>query len=60
MVADVPTARPSWNLRDAVAAMDAAGTDMLAVTDNAGNFVGVVYESEIVKLGEILDETEGK
>ncbi|MEM7322804.1 MAG: chloride channel protein [Actinomycetota bacterium] len=60
MVADIPTARPSWNLRDAVAAMDAAGTDMLAVTDEQGNFVGVVYESEIVKLGEILDETEGK
>ncbi len=60
MVADIPTARPSWNLRDAVAAMDAAGTDMLAVTDESGNFVGVVYESEIVKLGEILDETEGK
>lgn len=57
---DVPTAGPSWTLRDAVAAMDKAGTDQLAVTDEAGNFIGVVYESEIVKLGEILDETEGK
>ena len=26
---------------------------------DGGNFIGVVYESEIVKLGEILDETEG-
>jgi CIC family chloride channel protein len=60
MVDDVPTARPSWTLRDAVAAMDAAGTDQLAVTDQTGTFIGVVYESEIVKLGEILDETEGK
>jgi predicted transcriptional regulator len=60
VVDDVPTARPSWTLRDAVAAMDRAGTDLLAVTDQAGNFVGVIYESEIVKLGEILDETEGR
>lgn len=58
MVEDAPTARPSWTLRDAVATMDAAGTEMLAVTDDAGSFVGVVYETEIVKLGEILDETE--
>lgn len=60
MIDDTPTARPSWTLRDAVAAMDIAGTDQLAVTDQAKNFIGVVYESEIVKLGEILDETEGK
>lgn len=60
LVDDVPTARPSWTLRDAVAAMDQVGTDLIAVTDESGNFIGVVYESEIVKLGEILDETEGK
>ena len=60
MFDDAPTARPSWTLRDAVAAMDNAGTDLIAVTDDAGTFIGVVYESEIVKLGEILDETEGR
>jgi CIC family chloride channel protein len=60
MIVDAPTARPSWNLRDVVAAMDNAGTDQLAVVDESGGFIGVVYESEIVKLGEILDETEGK
>lgn len=60
LIDDAPVAKPSWTLRDAVAAMDAAGLEMLAVTDESGNFVGVVYESEIVKLGEILDETEGK
>ncbi len=60
MVADAPTARPSWSLRDVVAAMDNAGIDQLAVTDEGGQFIGVVYESEIVKLGEILDETEGR
>lgn len=60
MDGDAPTARPSWSLRDVVAAMDNAGIDQLAVTDEAGHFIGVVYESEIVKLGQILDETEGK
>ncbi len=55
---DVPIASPSWTLRDAVVAMERADVDQLAVTDNTGSFIGMVYESEIVKLGEILDETE--
>lgn len=54
---DLPSADPSWTLRDVVAAMEAGGTDTLAVTDNGGAFVGVVSDAEIVKLGEILDET---
>jgi CIC family chloride channel protein len=59
MASDLPTARPSWTLRDAVAAMDAAHMDLLAVTDADGNFIGVVTEDEILKLDEILDETGG-
>lgn len=55
---DTPSARPSWSLRDAVAAMEEYDVDVLAVTDGDGNFVGVVQAAEIVKLGEILDETE--
>ena len=55
---DAPIARPSWRLRDAMAAMDQIGADQLAVVDQSGTFVGVVYESEIIKLGEILDQTE--
>lgn len=55
---EAPVARPAWTLRDALVAMDRAGTDQLAVVDNNDVFVGVVYESEIVKLGEILEETE--
>ncbi len=55
---EAPSARPSWRLRDAIAAMDRTGMDQIAVTDGEGGFVGVVYESEIVKLGEILDQTE--
>jgi hypothetical protein len=40
--------------------MDQSGTDVLAVVDESGMFIGVVDESEIVKLGEILDETGGR
>jgi chloride channel protein, CIC family len=55
----VPSATPSWTLRDVVAAMDESGGEMIAVTDSNGAFVGIVLESEIVRLGEILDETGG-
>ena len=55
---DTPSARPSWSLRDAVAAMEEYDVGLLAVTDSDGTFVGVVQAAEIVKLGEILDETE--
>ena len=55
----VPTANANWSLRDAVAAMDAGGTEMLAVVDDSDYFIGVVVEAEIVKLGEILEETGG-
>ncbi len=55
---EAPSARPSWRLRDAIAAMDRTGADQIAVTDGDGGFIGVVYESEIVKLGQILDQTE--
>ncbi|MFT7598189.1 MAG: CIC family chloride channel protein [Acidimicrobiales bacterium] len=56
---DLPTATPSWTLRDVVAAMEDGHSDIIAVTDRDGIFIGVVIEAEIVKLGEILDETEG-
>ena len=57
MNSDMPTARPSWTLRDAVVAMETTGADILAVTDNDGTFIGIVAEDDIVKLDEILDET---
>ncbi|MEZ5168870.1 MAG: CBS domain-containing protein [Acidimicrobiales bacterium] len=59
MTIDLPTARPSWTLRDAVAAMESSGMDVLAVTDGDGAFIGVVTDAEILKLDEILDETGG-
>ena len=57
MAIGLPTARPSWTLRDAVVAMESADVDVLAVTDNDGTFIGIVAEDDIVKLDEILDET---
>ncbi len=57
MAADLPTALPSWTLRDAVAAMESADIDVLAVTDGEGTFIGVVTADDILKLDEILDET---
>lgn len=56
---DLPSGRPSWSLRDAVAAMEDHDIDVLAVTDAEGLFIGVVSESEILRLDEILDETGG-
>ncbi len=56
---DLPAARPSWTLRDAVAQMEANDTDQLPVTDDLGTFIGVVRADDIVRLDEILDETEG-
>ena len=59
MATELQTARPSWSLRDAVAAMDADDIDVLAVTDGSGTFIGVVTEDDVIKLDEILDETGG-
>ncbi len=59
MTTDLPAGSPSWTVRDAVVAMAGADIEVLAVTDSAGNFIGVVTEDDVVRLGEILDETEG-
>ena len=54
---ELPAAMPSWSLRDAIAAMESAHTDILAVTDPAGSFIGVLRADDILKLDEILEET---
>ncbi|MGF1596706.1 MAG: hypothetical protein ACFCVK_07205 [Acidimicrobiales bacterium] len=59
MDADAPVGRTSWSIRDAVEALRRADTELLAVTgDDDSNLVGMVRESEIVKLDEILLETQ--
>lgn len=54
---DIPTASPSWQLRDAIEAMDAAATDRLAVCAD-GRFVGVITATDLVQLDEILRTDE--
>ncbi len=55
---DLPAARPSWTLRDAVAAMETADVSVLAVVTAEGMFVGLAAAEDILKLDEILDETD--
>jgi chloride channel protein, CIC family len=55
---DVPIARPGWQLGEALAAMEKADVDRMAVVEEDGTFVGVVATSEILKLDEILEEQE--
>lgn len=55
---NLPAARPSWTLRDAVAAMETADVTSLAVVTAEGMFVGIVSAEDILKLDEILDETD--
>lgn len=57
MATDLPVGRASWTFRDGVAAMESADIDILPITDNDGGFIGVVRADDILKLGEILDET---
>lgn len=54
----LPTAAPSWSVRDAVIAMEKFDTDILAVTNRSGHFIGTITEEEILRLQEILEETE--
>jgi len=57
MATDLPTGRASWTLRDAVVEMERADIDILPITGTDSTFIGVVHAEDILKLGEILDET---
>jgi predicted transcriptional regulator len=48
----------SWRVRDAVAAMESADVDRLAVVDATGCFVGMVSTGQLLKLDEILGDAE--
>lgn len=58
MDVNAPIGHSWWSLRDAVAALGRSDQEILAITDDHDSFVGVVRDSEIVKLDEILVETE--
>lgn len=55
----LPTASVTWQLRDALQAMEDADVDRLAVLDRSGAFVGEIRRSEIFKLEELLSDTGG-
>lgn len=55
---DLPVCRSTWTLRDALAAMDDADVDVLAVVGGDGRFMGVVQLAAILELDEILDQTQ--
>src|SRR4051812_12430812 len=55
---DLPTGRPGWTLGQAMRTMEAADIDRLPVVDDDSSFVGVVSTGQILKLDDILDQTE--
>ena len=55
-----PPAAPNWTLRDAVRAMERIDTEVLAVCDSEGSFIGAVRSDEIIRLDEILEETSAE
>jgi CIC family chloride channel protein len=55
--ADAPRGRTTWLVRDALDAMERAGTDMLPIVDGDDRFVGVVTTEDILELDAILDRT---
>jgi CBS domain-containing protein len=58
MRSDAPVGRPTWTVRQAVAAMEAADTDTLPVVGDDGRFLGVTTSGGLFKLDEILEEGE--
>ena len=56
---DVRPARLSWTLREATAAIEEHDLDQLPVVDAGGRLVGVVTQDDILRLDELLEETEG-
>ena len=57
MRTDLPVADTEWTLRAALTAMEAGGSNLLAVAEG-GQFVGVITRPAIIRLDEILDEIE--
>jgi predicted transcriptional regulator len=56
MRTDLPVAKTSWLLGDAIRAMEESGTDRLAVCDGPV-FVGVITAADLVQLDDVLERT---
>jgi CIC family chloride channel protein len=55
--ADTARGRTTWLVREALAAMETAGTDLLPIVDADDRFVGLVTTEDILELDAILDRT---
>jgi CIC family chloride channel protein len=55
---DWPVGRPDWTLEQAIRALEGADVDTLPILDERGSFVGVVTTADIVRLDEILGQTD--
>jgi CIC family chloride channel protein len=60
MTTDIEPARPSWTLREVTEAMADADIELYPVIDSGGRIAGVVTENAIVKLVDLLNETQGE
>ena len=56
---DVTPAQASWQLRDAIRAMEAFGVDRLAVCDG-DRFVGVITAAGLVQLDAVLEQSDSE
>jgi CBS domain-containing protein len=57
MRTDLPVARLTWSLRQALVTMEAADVDRLPVVRDDGGFVGIVSTADLIALDEILEDT---
>ena len=55
MRTDVPVADLTWVVRDAVTAIESAGTDRIAVVDG-DRYVGVITASGLLELDALLEQ----
>jgi CIC family chloride channel protein len=56
MRTDVAAAAPTWTFRQALAAMEEADVDELAVVDADGRLMGIVSSSDILRLNDLLEQ----
>jgi CIC family chloride channel protein len=58
MRTDMPVARITWTLRQALVAMEEADVDRMPVVQDDGAFVGMVSTADLLNLDEIIEQTE--
>lgn len=56
---ECPCAKATWKLQNVVASMEKEGMESMAVVDADGNLTGMVYDVDIIKLRDLLDEAGG-